>query len=274
MDFLRKNYEKVILSLVLLGLAAAAVFLLFQVSSERERLTAIQEMDITVPKKEFIPYDSSTNESLLRRLRRPEAAHLTREHNLFNPVRWQRRAEGAALTKEGSVLEGAAALTLTETKPLRLMVSYEGATGSGNQIFHKFKVTREADRDPGSRRATTLTVMGIGARNKVFVLKDLQPKEDPKEFTLEMVDDKTQVLVQKDKPFESVAGYTADLKYDPERQIYLNKRIDDRLVFGGDTNKIVAITSTSVTVEALSNKKRTTISIAGKTPASTNTAGK
>jgi len=35
--------------------------------------------------------------------------------------------------------------------------------------------------------------------------------------------------------------------------------VKDRLIFSGDTNKIVAITDTAVTVEALSNTKRTTI---------------
>ena len=60
----------------------------------------------------------------------------------------------------------------------------------------------------------------------------------------------------------NVAGYSVDLKYDPERLTFLGKRIGDSLVFGGDTNKIVAMTETNVTVQATSTTKRTTVAYA------------
>jgi hypothetical protein len=67
--------------------------------------------------------------------------------------------------------------------------------------------------------------------------------------------------VGKDKPYEGVAGYMVDLVYEPDKLPFLNRRVDDRLVFSGDTNRIVAIEADSVTLEALSNKKRTTITV-------------
>jgi hypothetical protein len=83
-----------------------------------------------------------------------------------------------------------------------------------------------------------------------------------------MIDDNTSVTVGKSAPYEGVAGYTVDLSYPPDRQVFLNRRIGDRLVFAGDTNQIVAVEATSVTVEAVSNKKRTTVTrAAGAAPA-------
>jgi len=67
------------------------------------------------------------------------------------------------------------------------------------------------------------------------------------------------VVVTKDKPYASVAGYAVNLKYDPEKLTFIGKRVNDALVFAGDTNKIVAITETNVTVAAASNTKRTTV---------------
>jgi hypothetical protein len=100
----------------------------------------------------------------------------------------------------------------------------------------------------------------VGNKNDIFALREVRPSlEQPVEFVLEIDDDKTLVTVGKERPYEGVAGYMVDLSYEPERLVFLNRRLDDRLVFGGDTNKIVAIEASSVTVEALSNKKRTTV---------------
>jgi predicted RNA methylase len=87
----------------------------------------------------------------------------------------------------------------------------------------------------------------------------MKPKDNPTEFVLELVEDKQQVAVTKEKPFSQVAGYLADLRYEPEKLSFIAKRVGDSLVFAGDTNKIVAITETNVTVRATSNDKRTTI---------------
>ena len=98
-----------------------------------------------------------------------------------------------------------------------------------------------------------------GSKNQTFMLKEAKPKDNPVEFTLELTDTKEQVAVSKDKPYATVAGFTASLKYGPENLAFLDKRVGDSLVFAGDTNKIVAITETNVTVAAASNTKRTTV---------------
>jgi hypothetical protein len=259
MEFLKNNYEKVILSVVLLGLAVAAVMLLTSVDSEKRALADIESGIIATKPKELKVVDLSTNEAALQRVLRPASLHLAGEHNLFNPVPWQRMPDGKLVPMRTGREIGPGALTVVKITPLYLKIEFEGPGGTPDSVQYRFKVTREAERSPSKRIPTTYSVAGIGNKNAVFVLTDLKPKESPNEFVLELIEDKQPVVVTKDKPNVSVAGYSVDLKYDPEKLTFLNKRLGDSLVFAGDTNKIVAITATNVTVQAISTTKRTTV---------------
>jgi hypothetical protein len=263
MEFLKKHYEKVILSVVLLGLLVAAALLPIWVANEKRALEEIENSIISTPRKELKPVNVSTNEATLQRLQKPEHLRLSSGHNVFNPVLWKRRPDGTLLKIQTGTEEGPAALTITGISPLYLRIEFDGAVGTGDNLQYRFKITREAERSPGKRAPTTRSVPNVGSKNDVFLLKEMKPKDNPAEFVLELADTKETVTVTKDKPFSQVAGYIANLKYDPEKMTFLNRRLDDRLIFASDTNKIVAITATNVTVEALSNTKRTTITYKG-----------
>jgi hypothetical protein len=271
MDWIKKNYEKVILGVVLVGLVAAAFFLYLRVDSERSFLVEVETLDPRRQKVELPPVDLSTNEAVLRRLRRPGTTDLSSDHNIFNPVQWQKTTDGVLRKIVSSADWGPGALTINKLSPLHTIVTYEGSSGSGDQVLHRFKVTREAEEKVADRRPMTMQSSGEGAKNQLFTLTDIRPSaQDPREFVLEMADGKQQITISRDNPYQGISGYTADLEYKPDRTLFLNKRVGDRLVFANDTNKIVSITSDSVTVEALSNKKRVTItaSKASAAPAS------
>ena len=260
MEFLKHNYEKVILSVVLLGLAVAALLLLTSVDTEKRALEEIESGITATKPKELKLVDLSTNEMALQRLQKPASLHLVGEHNLFNPVQWKKMPDGRLIPLRTGREIGPGALTITRIVPLLLKIEYEGVAGSGDAVQYRFKVTREAEKSPGKRIPITLSVTSPGTKTPVFVLKDMKPKDNPTEFTLELIEDKEQVVVMKDKPYISVAGYMVDLKYPPENNLtFLQKRLGDSLVLAGDTNKIVAITETNVTVAAASNTKRTTV---------------
>ena len=93
MEFLKKNYEKVILSVVLLGLAVAAGLLLTQVAEENRRLEDIRNLNLTTAPQELEPMDTSTNLTYLGRIQRSVPVVLSGTNNLFNPVTWQRRGD-------------------------------------------------------------------------------------------------------------------------------------------------------------------------------------
>jgi len=263
MDFLKffkKHYEKVLLSVVLAVLAVATILLLMRVSDEREALDEVRSMDPARGSRPLPTVDLSTNEAVLSRMRRPESPKFAEGHNLFNPVTWRRQGDGNLVKMVTGNEIGAGALEIVRTSPLMLVVSYEGSVVRGSETSHRFKVTREAHREPRKRSPTTLEVTRAGNRNEVFALREMRPNADePTEFVLEMADENKTVTVGPDAPYEDVDGYTVDLRYPPDKQVFLNRRIGDRLVFAGDTNTIVAIEAASVTVEALSNRKRTTV---------------
>ncbi len=259
MEFLKKHYEKIILSVVLLGLAVAAALLPIMVSRER---SALAELDISIkktPPKQLKLLDLTTNEAVLGRLQKPSALNLVGEHNLFNPVQWQRRSDGTLFPIRTGREIGPSALSVVKFSPLYLKIEYDGQTGTPDAPQFRFKIVREAARRSDQRVPTTRSVPSVGSKNDVFMVKDMKPRESPVDFVLELAEDKQQIAVSRDKPFSQVAGYLVDLRYDPEKVSFVAKRLGDTLIFAGDTNKIVAITETNVTVRATSNDKRTTI---------------
>ncbi len=257
MEFLKKNYEKVVLSVVLLGLAVAAGLLLTQVADENRRLDDIRNLNLTTAPQELVPMDTTTNLNLLARMQRHEALVLSGTNNLFNPVIWQRRDDRLMKIPSGEEI-GPRALQIVETKPLYLRIAYVGQTESGGLTQYSFRIQRESATRPGDRAPTTRAFTGVGVQSAGLLLREMRPAEQPTEFVLEMIEDKTQVVVGPGKDYDKVTGYLATLRYAPDNRVYHEKRVGDTLSVDNETYKIVAITETSVTVEA-PNRKRTTI---------------
>ena len=259
MEFLKNHYEKVILSVVLLGLAAAAVLLLTSVDSEKRALEEVDSGIARTKPKELKQVDLSTTEAALQLLLRPASLRLAGEHNLFNPVQWQKMPDGRLIPLRTGREIGPGALTVAKITPLYLRIEYEGTGGTGDAVQYKFKVTREAEKSPSKRIPITLSATTPGSKNSVFVLKEMKPPDNPAEFVLDLPAENEQAVVTKEKPYVDVAGYSVDLKYPPDNLTFNGKRVGDALVFAGDTNKIIAITATNVTVQATSTPKRTTV---------------
>jgi hypothetical protein len=268
MEFLKKNYEKVILSVVLLGLAVAAGLLLTQVAEENRRLEDIRNLNLTTAPQELAPMDTSTNLTLLARMERRERVVLSGTNNLFNPVVWLRR--GDQLEKIESGLEvGPAALEIVETKPLFLRVAFLGRNESGGVPQYSFRIQREAAAKTSDRAPVTRAFTKEGIQSAGLLLREMRPPEQPTEFVLESLDDKVQMVVSAGKDYESIAGYLVTLRYAPDNRLLRDKRVGESILLDGENYKIVAITETSVTVEA-PNRLRTTLkaqtSPATKTP--------
>src|SRR5947207_10036059 len=90
----RNHYEKFILGFALLGLGAAVVILMQASQSEQEK---IQEYLKNVAQRsgaKVKPVDLSRLEATIKKAENPPPLNIAGEHNLFNPVKWQRRADG------------------------------------------------------------------------------------------------------------------------------------------------------------------------------------
>src|SRR2546423_885824 len=96
MQFLKKHYEKILLSVVLLGLAAASAALPLLVSQVREQIDSTVKGVVKSKPKPWTPLEDylSTNRAVVRRIEGPFKIQLSGGHNLFNPVRWVRQTDG------------------------------------------------------------------------------------------------------------------------------------------------------------------------------------
>jgi tripartite-type tricarboxylate transporter receptor subunit TctC len=97
----------------------------------------------------------------------------------------------------------------------------------------------------------------VGQKNDVFVLREVKgPPTEPTELVLELNDTSEVIAVSKDKPFRRVDAYMADMKYDPEKITWTQKRVGAPLRFAGEDYNIVAITQNEVVLSAKSNNKK------------------
>jgi hypothetical protein len=85
------------------------------------------------------------------------------------------------------------------------------------------------------------------------------PPENPSEVVLKLADTGETISIARDKPFQRVDAYTADLKYDPERKTFSGRRVGSAISVGGQDYIVVAIDADEVILSAQSNQKRTTL---------------
>ena len=100
-----------------------------------------------------------------------------------------------------------------------------------------------------------------GKRSTAFNIREVHGSPDNPaqlQLVLQLADTGDRVTLSKDKPFRRVDGYSADLKYDPERKKWQGQRIGSVLKFAGDDYIIVAIDQGAVILSARSNQKKTT----------------
>src|SRR5437660_436943 len=102
MDFLKKHYEKVLLGLVLVGLAVAVAFIPFKVASERQELKDKQSSLIPRKVPPLTNVDLTVSETALKRVAAPVVLDFAAPNRLFNPVPWQKSAGGQLLKYDDS----------------------------------------------------------------------------------------------------------------------------------------------------------------------------
>jgi hypothetical protein len=261
MLFLKKHYEKILLSVVLLGLAVAAGALPLQVSHVRQFLDETVTREVRRDPKPFKPLDEyvKTNELVVKQFEGPVEFNFSSPHNVFNPVTW-RKAPNGRLDKIVVGTEGPTALVVTKIDELKLVIQYDKAepvTGNPDQFRYFFTIIK--DTDPNPRKSKTAVV---GQPNDMFqLLKVDGPAGDPTALHIQFKEPKFEVVVSKEKPFVAVLGHEADMLYPRDNKPFLRVRKNSSLALPRDPEKykIVAITKSEVVLSTESTGKRTTI---------------
>src|SRR5260221_8469098 len=173
MEFLKKNYEKVLLGVVLLGLTVAVAMLPIVLSSKRAELKAIAD-NLSHPKvKELPPLDISTQQAVLQRAQTRVRFNFTRDHNTFNPVLWQKTADGRIIKVKTGREVGPEAVEVTDIKPLYLRLSFDSPTANGFFIGVEQEAAARLDK-----RSKHQTLANKGQKNDIFTLTDAKTNAD------------------------------------------------------------------------------------------------
>jgi hypothetical protein len=260
MDFLKKHYEKVLLGVVLLGLAVAVVFLLLKIPSEKQKLEDMRSQ-LLQPKVKPLPnLDLALPDDMLKRMATPAKIDFSAPHKLFNPMPWQKAVDGRLLRADTTNV-GPNAVTITKLTPLYLKLTLDSITVLDTSTRYVIGIEKEAAPNPRERNKTQ-KYCSLNTKNETFTLRAVKAApDDPTNVTvvLELNDTRQRVEVAKDQPFRRIDGYMVDLKYAPENKTWTARRVGAALNLNGEDYNIVAITENEVVLSAKSNQKKWTV---------------
>jgi len=265
MDFVKKNYEKILLAVVLLGLAGALVFLPLMIANDQQK---VRDMTVIVlhPKVKPLPeLDLGRQTNVVARSQAPYKLDFSTTNKLFNPLQWQKRPDGTMFPVKSGIA-GPEAAVITKITPLYLIISLDSIETNSlatNELAARYvmSVERQAAAVPG-QRVKRQHYASVGEKIDAFTIRAVKGSLDNQaglELTLQLADTGDLVPVTKDKPFRRVDGYSADLKYDNEGKKWQGQRLNASLKFFNDDYIIVAIEQDSVILLARSNQKKTTL---------------
>ncbi|HEX3798833.1 MAG TPA: hypothetical protein VH413_09040 [Verrucomicrobiae bacterium] len=256
MEFIKKNYEKVILGFVLLILTAATCGLPIFISNKRAALEAARTNRKPNPKP-LAAADMTLEDEALQREQTPLHLDYTTKHNIFNPVVWKRNPDGTVHKYITGNEEGIGALEVVNIKPLYLELSYGSPSANGYFINIERQGALRSDK-----RHTQSLVSKDSPGELISLHNVVGPPDHPTQLELEWKETSEPITLSTDKPFRKVESYSADLKYPPENKSWNDQRVGSRpLFFANGSYNIVAITESNVVVLAESNKKKTTITL-------------
>jgi hypothetical protein len=259
MEFVKKHYEKIILSAVLLGVIGLLVFLPFVISSDQAEQKQNAEQVISPRVEPLPPLDLARQTNASARLASRADFDFSTTNKLFNPVEW-RKAPNGDLLKIKTGNEIAEAAVVTKITPLYMAVTLDQVTTNETGVRYAIGVERQAAASPAMRRKIQRFVSLDDKKKDVFTLLEVRgAPENPSELVLKLADTGETVSVSREKPFRRVDAYAADLKYDLERKNFPGRRIGAPLSFGGEDYIVVAIDADEVILSAQSNQKHTTL---------------
>jgi hypothetical protein len=259
MDFLKKHYEKLLLGVVLIGLALAAAFLPMKIQSERQSLEDLRANKTNPKVKPLTNLDLTIAESTLKRALTVPTVDLSAPNKLFNPMPWQKAPDGHLIKVDAANI-GPSAMTITKMVPLYLKLTLDEVTVTDSGARCKIGIDNEAALNVKDRRKQKYC--RLGDKTETFALRDIKASPpDSTNFTVvvELNDTAQRVTLAKDQPFRRVDGYMVDLKYAPETKTWTSRRVGASLSFNGEDYNIVAITENEVVLSAKSNQKKWTI---------------
>jgi hypothetical protein len=256
MDFLKKHYEKILLGVVLIGMAVALALLPFFIASEKQKLKDMSSAVLHPKVKPLTNLDLSMPEQTIKRLASPAVIDFGPPNRLFNPMPWQKTADGHLILRESV---GPSRILVTNVTPLVLELTLDSVNTSESTPQYVIGIERQAAANPAQRRKTQrLCSTNPPTKNETFTMVEVKGKpEEPSQIVVQLNDTGEKAVITKEKSFRRIDGYTADLHYDLEKKTWPRQRVNSPpLTFNGEEYKIVAINQNEVVLSAKLNGKK------------------
>jgi len=196
-----------------------------------------------------------------RQLGKPVTPYLLLSVVLFNPLEWKKRLDNTLFPIKNGNETGAGAAVVTKITPLYFIITFDSVETNGAAPRYVIGVERQAADKPAMRHKQQ-HYASLGEKKDFFILSEVNgDPADPSGLVLKLTDNGDMVTVSKDKPFQRVENYAADLKYDLEKPVknFAGLRAGSRLSFGGEDYIVVAVDADEVILSAQSNQKKTTL---------------
>src|SRR5262245_34437554 len=149
MQFIKKNYEKILLGLVLIGGVVISVFMLLMVSNEKSAQTERTNKNTTGAPRPLQPPELTRADELNRKAATPVMLSLSDStHKLFNPERWQKAADGR-LVKNPAGVEPK--IEITRITNLNFTISLANVAVSDSGPRYTFMIEQQAASRPAGR---------------------------------------------------------------------------------------------------------------------------
>lgn len=260
MDFLKKNYEKVVLGLVLAGLVGALVFMLFYINADRQQMDD-KRVTLTSPKvNPLTNLDLTIQSNTLARLHSPYALDFETGNKVFNPMEWQKNSDGSLIraTKVGPQV-----CIVTNITPLYMVITFDSLTTNEVGVArYALRVEKQAAATAAKRRPQSRFISMGDKPNDFFSLVEVKgAAENPESFLIKLVDtgETVSVSASKENPYRRVDGYSAGFRYDLERKGFPNRRVGDKVTFGGTDYVVSEINQNELILADQTNQKKTSL---------------
>jgi len=181
-------------------------------------------------------------------------------NRLLNPMEWQKSLEGVLIL--AAKRTGLQVAVVTNITPLDLIVSLEGVMTNELGVRYVIQVERQAAATIAARHSTRHYVSKDDKPNPKdpFTLESIKgPPENPDAMVLKLTDTGESITIALGKPFRRVDGYMADFRYDPERKAFHNRRVGDKVAFGGVDYAVVEVNKNELVLQDQSNQKKTSL---------------
>jgi hypothetical protein len=260
MEFLKKHYEKILLSVVLTGLAAVAVILSLYIRDVQEGLDGIAKEVINLSPQPLQPVDTKKYTNAVFVVQNPPQAELQISNHVFGPVRWVRTPppEEVLVAERTNSIIGVKALKVTKQAPLYTQVEVVNIAGEATPYRYQLAIERQADPVPANRGRRQENISKT-LKGRIFTYKEEHGTGDNAEVVVEVPGEPDLITVGKSKPYKRVAGYELDAFYPVENGRYPRLREGSKLIVSGITYIIIAIREAEIILQDENSGKRYTV---------------